>query len=218
MVFKRRAQPSIWQRAREALYPRKGWRRGIYYYSHRIKRIPDTPHKIALGFAAGLFASFTPIFGLHLVLGGLFAWLVRGNILAGIVATFTVNPVTLPFIAAISLWTGREVFGLGSDSHTSVKLVGAFADGFVGMWQVVGSWVGLGDAPWGKLAVFWNELVFPYLIGGIIPGLLFSAMSYYLTAPVIAAYQKRRRAKFLERARQKLHEKQRAADLAAAPH
>lgn len=218
MVFKRRDQATIWQKAREAIYPRKGWRRGIDYYSHRIKRIPDTPHKIALGFAAGLFASFTPFFGLHLVLGAVFAWIVRGNILAGIVATFTVNPITLPFIAGISLWTGRKIFGIGSDSHSSVGLVEAFADGFVGMWQVVGSWVGLGKAPWGKLAVFWQELLFPYLIGGILPGLLFAAISYYLTAPLIAAYQKRRRAKFLERARQKLHDKQRAADLAISQH
>ena len=218
MVFKRRDQATIWQKVREAIYPRKGWRRGIDYYSHRIKRIPDTPHKIALGFAAGLFASFTPFFGLHLVLGALFAWIVRGNILAGIVATFTVNPITLPLIAGVSLWTGRNIFGLGTNSHTPGALVQAFVDGFVGMWQVVGSWAGWGHAPWSKLAVFWNELLFPYFIGGILPGLVFAAISYYLTAPLIVAYQKRRRAKFLERARQKLHEKQRAADLAISQH
>lgn len=218
MVFKRRDQPSIWTRAREAIYPRKGWRRGIDYYSHRIKRIPDTPHKIAIGIAAGLFASFNPFFGLHLVLGGLFAWFVRGNILAGIVATFVVNPFTLPFIAAMSLWTGRVVFGLGSDNPQSIGLIEAFIDGFIGMWQVVGSWFGLGEAPWDKLAIFWQQLLFPYLIGGILPGIIIAGLAYYLSKPLIGAYQKRRRARMHEKASQRLNEKHRKADLAVAPH
>lgn len=214
MVFKRREKPLFWQWARESIYPRKGWRRGIDYYSHRIKRIPDTPHKIAIGISAGLLASFTPFYGLHLVLGGLFAWFVRGNILAGIAATFIVNPVTLPFIAAVSLWTGRTVFGLGSDNPQSIGLVEAFGDGFVGSWQVVGSWFGFGEAPWAKISVFWHQLMFPYLVGGILPGILCSLGCYYLTKPLIAAYQKRRRARFIEKARQRLHDKQRQADLA----
>jgi uncharacterized protein len=212
MVFKRRNQASLFERAREAIYPRKGWRRGIDYYTHRIKRIPDTPHKIAIGFAAGIMVSFTPFFGLHLVLGGLLAWLLRGNILAGVIATFFINPVTLPFVAAISLWTGGVVFGLGSGIEPA-ELVHAFNEGFVGMWQVVGSWFGIGEAPWDKLAVFWTDLLIPYLVGGIVPGLLTSAAGYFLAKPVIAAYQKRRRSRMLERARQRQFEKRTRADL-----
>ena len=30
---------------------------------HRVRRLPDTPHRIALGFACGVFVSFTPFFG-----------------------------------------------------------------------------------------------------------------------------------------------------------
>ncbi len=213
MVFKRRDQPTIWQRAREAIYPRKGWRRGIDYYSHRIKRIPDTPHKIAIGIAAGIYTTFTPFFGLHFLIGGLLAWIVRGNIFAGLIATFFLNPITTPFIAGLSFWVGRTIFGLGAAPDVRNKLHNAFFDGFVGMWQVVGSWFGFGPAPWGKLAAFWNELLVPYLIGGILPGLVFAGLSYYLSKPLIAAYQKRRRAKFIERARQRIHEKQRQADL-----
>ena len=192
MVFKRRDQPSIWQKVREAIYPRKGWRRGIDYYSHRIKRIADTPHNIALGFAAGVFTSFTPFFGLHLVIGGVLAWVLRANILAGIIGTFVINPVSGPFIAGLSFWTGRTLFGLGGGGGQKIRLHEAFFDGFVGMWQVVASWVGLGDAPWQKLSVFWNELMLPYVVGGVISGFIFAAASYYVGAPIIAAYQKRR--------------------------
>ena len=33
----------------------------------------------------------------------------------------------------------------------------------------------------------------PYLVGGIVPGLIAGLACYYLSLPVIAAYQKRRR-------------------------
>jgi uncharacterized protein len=214
MVFKRREQASIWQRTREALYPRKGWRRGIDYYSHRIKRIPDTPHKIAIGFAAGIFVSFTPFFGLHLFLGATLAWLVRGNIVAGIIATFFINPFTLPFVAGASLGIGRAVFGLGANHGEYKKLHEAVWDGFSGMWQVVGSWFGIGEAPWDKLYVFWNELLLPYMVGGLIPGLLVASLSYYLLRPLVAAYQHRRRVRLKEKARQRMQTKQSGADLA----
>ena len=68
MVFKRRDKPPLLSRLREAVLPRRGWRRGIEYLGHRVRRLPDTPHRIALGFACGVFVSFTPFFGLHFVL------------------------------------------------------------------------------------------------------------------------------------------------------
>lgn len=199
---------------REAVWPRKGWHRGIGYYSHRIKRIPDTPQKIARGIAAGIFISFTPFLGLHLVLGIAAAWAMRGNILAGILATFFVNPVTLPFIAGTSFWTGRAVFGLGNGAADYRDLGRAFFDGFVGMWQVVGSWFGFGEAPWDKLLIFWTELLLPYAVGCIIPGVVFATGFYYLTIYAVSAYQRRRRARLHERARQRLNDKQRRVDLA----
>ena len=54
MVFKRRDKPPFSIRMRELLYPRRGWRRAIEYLGHRVRRLPDTPHRIALGFACGL--------------------------------------------------------------------------------------------------------------------------------------------------------------------
>ena len=68
MVFKRRVKPSLVSRVRAAVLPRRGWRRGVEYLGHRVRRLPDTPHRIALGFACGVFSSFTPFFGLHIIL------------------------------------------------------------------------------------------------------------------------------------------------------
>ena len=43
-----------------------------------------------------------------------------------------------------------------------------------------------------RLRIFWNEVFYPYLIGGILPGIIAATIAYYLSVPVIRAYQKRR--------------------------
>ena len=81
MIFKRRDKPPFRERLREALYPRKGFWRGMDYIRKRLHRLPDSPHRIALGFACGAFASFTPFFTMHILLAAGLAWVMRGNIL-----------------------------------------------------------------------------------------------------------------------------------------
>ena len=53
MVFNRRDKLTLRDRLRQ-LVPRRGWRRGIDYVGHRVRRLPDTPHRLALGFAGGV--------------------------------------------------------------------------------------------------------------------------------------------------------------------
>lgn len=48
------------------------------------------------------------------------------------------------------------------------------------------------EADWHGLKIFWGEVFYPYLIGGILPGIVVATVAYYLTVPVIRAYQKRR--------------------------
>ncbi|KAG1713708.1 GTP pyrophosphokinase rsh [Nymphon striatum] len=46
-------------------------------------------------------------------------------------------------------------------------------------------WMGLGD--------FFDRVFYPYFVGGIIPGIITATIAYYLSVPVIKAYQNRRR-------------------------
>ena len=46
---------------------------------------------------------------------------------------------------------------------------------------------------WTGLSVFYNEIFFPYMTGGIIPGVIVATTCYYLSVPLIRAYQKRRK-------------------------
>src|SRR6056297_3944816 len=103
MVFKRRTPKSWLQFIAEAFWPRGGWTRATRYVVHRLRRLPDPAHKISRGIAAGVFACFTPFFGLHFVIATALAFVLRGNLMAALLATFFGNPLTFPIIAAVSM-------------------------------------------------------------------------------------------------------------------
>lgn len=195
MVFKRREPAPISHRLREAVAPRKGFWRGMEYISKRMRRLPDSPHRIALGFACGAFVSFSPFFTLHFFLAAAIAWLVRGNILASLFGTIVGNPITFPFISAISLWLGRWILGLGDDGSNFEAIMAAFGDAFSSIWSSIRSWFGYGQGVTEGLVTFFYDVFLPYLIGGILPGLVCGAACYWIIGPIVAAYQNRRRKK-----------------------
>lgn len=195
MIFKRRDRPPFWNRAREMVYPRKGVWRGAHYIGKRMRRLPDSPHRIALGFACGAFASFTPFFTLHFFLAAGLAWMLRANVLASLFGTIVGNPFTFPLISTTALWIGRSVLGRGEDGSDFEAVMDAFGDGFTSIWSTIRSWFGHGESMLGGILVFLDEVFLPYLIGGIVPGLICAIVCYWTLGPAIAAYQERRRKK-----------------------
>lgn len=198
MVFKRRNKLGFGRRLLHVVAPPKGWRRGVEYLGHRIRRLPDTPHRIALGLAFGTFISFTPFFGLHFFLAVGLARLFGGNVLASLLGTFFGNPLTFPLIASFSLGFGRRILGHGLTGRDFGRVTDAFAEFFVGFWESFWSLFGYGDAQWGKIGRFMEDIWVPYLVGGILPGIVCAILVYFLSRPIIVAYQARRRARALK--------------------
>ena len=174
----------MWERTREVVAPRAGWRRVLEYYSHRMKRLPDSPTRIALGFACGVYVSFTPFFGLHFLVAAAIAWALRGNVFASALGTFVGNPLTFPFIAAASLEIGAWVFGTPFSAEAVQDL------GFIDMVILFLSNI--------------HELVLPYFVGGLAPGLLCAVISFYVVRPLVERYQRRRRARLVKRAQMRI--------------
>ncbi|WP_377510933.1 DUF2062 domain-containing protein [Octadecabacter sp. R77987] len=193
MVFKRRDRRPIWQVILEVVYPRGGWSRAFNYVKHRVRRLPDTPEKISRGIWAGVFTTFSPFYGLHFVVAAIIAKLMRGNILAALMSTFFGNPLTYVPIAVASLQTGHFLLGTrpNSDIHESLgaKFGGAGRD----LWHNFKAIFTPEQMDWHRLHVFYDEVFFPYMIGGIIPGIITATIAYYLSVPLIRAYQNRRR-------------------------
>jgi uncharacterized protein len=183
----------------EAFWPRGGWTRAFHYVKHRIRRLPDNPHRIARGVGVGVFVSFTPLFGLHFLLSFVIAKLVRGNILASILGTFFGNPITFPFIAVASMKLGKWMLGTQFDESQHQTLARRFMGAAEDLKHNFFAIFTDETAHWGNLSYFYHDIFLPYLIGGLIPGIVGGVIAYYLSEPVIAAYQKHRRKKLKER-------------------
>lgn len=204
MIFKRREKPSTLERTREFIYPRKGFWRGLGYIGQRMRRLPDSPHRIALGFACGAFASFTPFFTLHFFLAAFLAWILRGNVLASLFGTIVGNPISFPLISSLSLWLGRKILGRDHfDGSEFDAVMAAFGAAASSAWSTVKSWFGYAPSHLDGFIQFLDDVFWPYLVGGTGPGLVAAFVSYWLLGPLVAAYQKRRREKVEARAAQR---------------
>ena len=192
MVFKRRDRRPIWQVVVDFIYPRGGWSRAAQYVKHRVRRLPDTPEKISRGIWAGVFAAFTPFYGLHFVVAAVLARLMRGNILAALMGTFFGNPLTYVPIGVSALWTGHWLLGTKPAENMDRSLGGKFFGAGADMWHNFMALFTEQTMDWHELAIFYREVFLPYLVGGILPGVISATFCYYLSVPLIAAHQKRR--------------------------
>ncbi len=190
-MFKRREKRTYAQTVAEGIYPRGGWTRAVSYVVHRIRRLPDPPHKISRGIAIGVFVCFTPFYGMHFLLATILCVIMQGNIFAAIMATFFGNPLTFPIIAVVSVDLGSWMLGLPGGMQLP-GIVGAFSNASLEMWANMTAMFTDEVAHWDRLIRFFKRVFLPYLVGGIIPGIFTAGVAYAFSHPLISAYQKAR--------------------------
>jgi uncharacterized protein (DUF2062 family) len=160
-----------------------------------VRRLPDTPVKISRGIWAGIFMTFTPFFGFHIIFAALLAKAMRGNILAAVMATFFGNPLTFPAISVGALNFGYYLLGTRGHDTASQSMGAKFNNAAYDLWHNFTTIFTPERADWRGLAVFYDDVFLPYLVGGIMPGVVCATVAYYLSVPLISAYQNRRRKK-----------------------
>ncbi len=197
-MFKRRTPRTYFRIVADFLWPRTGWARAVSYIRLRLQRLPDTPHKIARGIGVGVFVCFTPLFGFHFLLSMMVAYLLRANVLAAVLSTFFGNPLTFPLIASLSLELGTLMLGTELDMPLN-QVFSAFTNASVETWlNLISPFTGQ-TAEWGDLSLFFWNVFWPYLIGGLAPGIVAGVIAYRLSLPAIAAFKSRRRKKMREK-------------------
>ena len=214
MVFKRRNKRSIGTVLTESFWPRGGWTRAAHYMKHRLRRLPDAPHRIARGVYAGVFISFTPLFGLHFAAAAFLSWVVRGNVIAALIATFVGNPVTFPFIAALCVELGNWLLG-HPGVMSPIEIFTTFGRASAELWTNLTVLFTGGTPHWDQLGRFFFTVYLPYLVGGIVPGIIAGTVGYYVSLPVILAYQIRRKKKLRDKLEKRIAEREAAARAAA---
>ncbi len=204
-MFKRREKRSVFRFFYEVIFSLKGISRAIEYVGIRLKRIPDTPHKISLGMSCGIFASFTPLFGLHFLIAGLLSYVLRANVLASLIGTFIGNPITFPIITVFNLKLGEWI--LGSSEYSSGdggKIFEGFLDFIFLIYKSFFTEGSIGENSVPKMNEFFIGVFIPYSLGGLIFGIFIAILSYFLLRPLVSTYQKKRDALKAKRLKKKL--------------
>lgn len=211
MVFRRRDRRPILTAFSEVFFPRGGWKRAAQYVVHRLRRLPDPPHRIARGVFAGVFISFTPLFGFHFFGAVLLAWAFRGNVLAAVFATFFGNPVTIPLMGIGAVEVGHLILG-GTDKMGIDAIFQSFSLAWTSLWHNLLAPFTSYTAQWGGLGDFFRDIFLPYLVGGVPLGLVFGLICYYATLPVIGTYQRLRERQRRERIEKAIEKRLKAAE------
>lgn len=210
MVFKRKTPRNMRQWLVELVYPAGGWRRAASYVIHRVRRIPDPPHRVARGVAAGIFVSFTPLFGFHLILAVVLALILRGNILAALLGTLFGNPFTLPLIATVSVEMGAWMRGL-PDGMPLYRIVADLSAAMFQLWHNILAMFTSEPTNWDRLGTLFDGVFLSYLVGGLVPGIVSGGIGYAVTHRIIEVYQKSR----VKRLKARVAKRRAAADRAA---
>ncbi len=219
MVFKRRDPLSWGAWLREQVYPRSGFKRATRYVIHRMRRLPDQPHKVARGVFAGSLVGFLPLPGMQFIAAWAASRAINGNLLAALLATFNTNPVTTPFFAVLAMTLGHWILGI--EKPLSWEYIsGATEQAATDLWFNTLAIFNSDVANWDGLIQFWHEIYWPYFIGALGPGIILSLVGYYITIPLVEAYQKARAAKADDRKERRRKLKATLAEAAARlrPH
>lgn len=183
MILKRRKSVGWIKKVRNFFWPEIGFHRAAKYISYKVNRISGSPHAIALGFAAGAFASFTPLIGFHFVVAAVVAWIVGGNLLASAIGTSVGNPLTFPFIWFVTHNTGSFLLGQEGREEIAIAVPNAGMKLFF-------------TNPASFFAELWAGLepvFFPMCVGSIPLGLSSGIFAYLILKPAVAKYKKRRK-------------------------
>lgn len=184
MLFRRKKPADKWERLRTFLWPRRSFWRSAQYFAKRVLRLTATPHAIAAGVAAGVFASFTPFIGLHFVIAAALAWVIAGNLVASALGTAIGNPLTFPVIWA-------STYKLGCLILPDIEDQGISPSGLGRMLRHL------------EFSQVWDPLLKPMTVGAIPIGFAFALGFYLLTRWAVSSFRQQRVKRLAERARRR---------------
>ena len=199
MLFRRR-KPMEWlERLKTSLIPRRSYGRSLRYFSKRVLRLNATPHAIAAGVAAGVFASFTPLLGLHFFIAFALAYILAGNMIAAAIGTFFGNPITFPIIFSLTHRIGRMMQG-ERPINENVEAIP----------QIHGILEAL------DFRIVWEPLIKPMLLGSVPIGLPVALGFYIATRWAVAGFREQRAKRLAKKAKRKALGKVALATMSAA--
>lgn len=136
----------------------------------RLLAIDDPPERTALAFSIGIFIAFSPFLGLHTIMATLIAFAFRFNKIAIYTGTFINNPI-LTLVPIIIVSYGVGAFILGRPLAIPDEGIDLLKDPHLLT----------GDYYRRLFVQSWNNIVWPFAIGGMVLSVVCSLLAYPLT-------------------------------------
>jgi uncharacterized protein (DUF2062 family) len=139
-----------------------------------LSRVPETPERIAFAFSAGVFIGFSPLLGLHTVLGVFCILLFRLNKVATMLGVWSNVPwIVVPYYG-LATWLGVKILGMPKGIRFPR----------VGFYDLLGRefWVWLVDQ--------WRLLI-PAFLGSLILCTALACLAYPVALILVRSYRKR---------------------------
>ncbi|MFH1090530.1 MAG: DUF2062 domain-containing protein [Pseudomonadota bacterium] len=149
--------------------------RRIRYTYLRLILLPDTPHRVALGLAAGVFTGLLPIIPFQSITGIALAWVLRGSKIAVPIGALITNPLTIPFFYPAFYYLGRTLTPFGRRTHLPEH------------WALT------------DLLNLGTDAALASLLGGLIMAIVLAPISYFLFRRYFTRLQKWERKKLRKR-------------------
>ena len=148
------------------------------FFVYRVLSLDDTPHRIALGVAIGMFVTWTPTIGFQMLLTVGLSWLFRANKVVGVPFVWISNPLTIIPIYLPAYYIGCWV--LGKEPDAVEKINEAVKWGNEGWSEKVSHWFSTIGS------IFWELWLGSLMLAGIV-----GFISYFIIYYMVIAYRKK---------------------------
>ena len=136
----------------------------------------DTPQRTAAAYALGVLFGFSPLLGLHTLLGLLFAFTLNLNRVAVLLGIYSNLPWILPAYYTLSTMLGAAILRARIPPRLLQNLTGAFRDA---------SW-----ADFRHLAHALKPLLWSYVLGSTIGAVILAFIAYRVALATIIAHRR----------------------------
>ena len=137
----------------------------------------DTPHRTAGAYALGVFLGFSPVLGLHAVLGLALAFVFRLNRVAVILGVYSNLPWLVPAYYTLATVAGAAILGVDVQPKALEEAIREIS-----------------NASWGqysRLARSLAPLIWAFVLGSSIGAVVLAAVAYRVSLVMILAHRKR---------------------------
>ncbi|MCO6435562.1 MAG: DUF2062 domain-containing protein [Phycisphaerae bacterium] len=161
------------------------------FFVHNVLHADDTPHRIALGAAIGVWVAFLPLVGIQMIVTLALAALARANRVVGVPLVWITNPFTIVPIYGGCLMLGRWILGEqpGEVTPEALRVLDAPADTVhLFNWSF-----------WAERLRQFADLSLELWIGCLVAGTIAAVPAYFLTLRAVRVYRARRLQRIKER-------------------